>query len=392
MNIRQFYAEAQEIAPWIEETRHALHRIPETGFQEFKTQALICRKLDELGISYATERTWVVADIRSDLPGPTVGLRADIDALPVTEPEGCPFRSEHDGWMHACGHDAHAAILLGAAKLFVQHRDALRGNVRLFFQPAEETDGGAKPMVEAGAMKGVCAVYGLHMHPAANVGQICTRPGTLNAATNEVNLTVRGVSGHAARPNEAVDAIVCAAHLLTALQTAVSRSASPLKPAVLTFGKIEGGTARNVICDRVILRGTLRTVDPELRALMIRRIREISAGIAAAFGTSIDVEINDGYDALINDAGETRRILRLARELLGESNVTVLENPSMGGEDFSYFANEAPGAFFSLGCATRQPAPALHHQDFYVDERCLPIGAAMHCALVFDRLNETEEH
>lgn len=390
MNIHQLYAEAQSIAPWIVETRRALHRIPEAGFAEFKTQALLCKKLDELGIPYNTERTWIIAEISGDHPGETVGLRADIDALPVVEPEGCAFRSEHEGWMHACGHDAHAAILMGAAKLLMQHRDALHGSVRLFFQPAEETDGGAKPMIEAGAMKGVSAVYGLHMQPQFNVGQIDTKAGTLNAATNEVNITVHGVSGHAARPNDAVDAIVCAAQLLTALQTTVSRSASPLKPTVLTFGQIEGGTARNVICDCVQMRGTLRTVDPELRALMIRRIREISAGMAAAFGTQIDVQFSEGYDALINDPDETNRVLRLARELLGDENVFVLEDPSMGAEDFSYFAEEAPGAFYSLGCATRQPAAALHHHDFYVDERCLPIGAAIHCALVFDRLSETE--
>lgn len=390
MNILDLYAEAQAIAPWITETRRALHRIPETGFAEFKTQALLCAKLDELGIPYTTERTWIIAEITGDHPGETVGLRADIDALPVTEPEGCAFRSEHEGWMHACGHDAHAAILLGAAKMLSSHRDRLHGSVRLFFQPAEETDGGAKPMVEAGAMKGVSAVYGLHMQPKQNVGRLETKKGTLNAATNEVNLTVCGLSGHAARPNEGVDAIVCAAQLLVALQTAVSRSASPLKPAVLSFGQIEGGTARNVICDCVHLRGTLRTVDPELRALMIRRIREISAGMAAAFGTQIDVEINDGYDALINDSGETNRVLRLARALLGEENVVVLDDPSMGAEDFSYFAEEAPGAFYSLGCAVSQPAAPLHHRDFQVDERCLPIGAAMQCALVFDRLGHEE--
>ena len=278
----------------------------------------------------------------------------------------------------------------GAARLSTLS-DLLRGAVRLLFQPAEETDGGALPMVRAGAMEGVCAVYGLHVQPYLNVGQIDTRLGTLNAATNEVRLTVHGRSSHAAHPDEAVDAAVCAAQLLTALQTAVSRSASPLKPCVLTFGEIHGGTACNVICDEVKLNGTLRTVDPELRTLMKRRIREISAGIAAAFGATVDVEITDGYSALINNPAEAARALRLAGELLGRENAMLRADPSMGGEDFSFFAEQAPAAFFHLGCASQQPAAPLHSAGFTVDERCLPIGSVMHCALVFDKLNEEAE-
>lgn len=388
MTIQQFYDEARAIAPWIVETRRALHRVPEEGFHEEKTRALIRERLTELGVPFVAQQTWIIATVSGERPGKTVALRADFDALPVTEPEGCPFRSEHEGWMHACGHDAHTAMLLGAAKLLMNHRSELPGAVRLLFQPAEETDGGALPMVQAGAMEGVCAVYGLHVQPYLNVGQIDTRPGTLNAATNEIRLTVRGKSGHAARPDEAVDAVVVAAQLLTALQTAVSRSASPLKPCVLTFGEIHGGTACNVICGEVHLHGTLRTVDPQLRALMKNRIREISAGIAAAFGAQIDVEINDGYSALINDPAEAARALRLAGELLGHQNALTRADPSMGGEDFSFFAEQAPGAFFHLGCASKQPAAPLHSADFQVDERCLPIGSAMHCALVFEKLNE----
>ena len=387
MTVQAFYDEARAIAPWIVETRRALHRVPEEGFHEEKTRAIIREKLTELGVPFAAEQTWIIATVQGGRPGKTVALRADFDALPVTEPVGCPFRSEHEGWMHACGHDAHTAMLLGAAKLLMNHRDLLRGAVRLLFQPAEETDGGALPMVRAGAMEGVCAVYGLHVQPYLNVGQIDTRLGTLNAATNEVRLTVHGRSSHAAHPDEAVDAAVCAAQLLTALQTAVSRSASPLKPCVLTFGEIHGGTACNVICDEVKLNGTLRTVDPELRTLMKRRIREISAGIAAAFGATVDVEITDGYSALINNPAEAARALRLAGELLGRENAMLRADPSMGGEDFSFFAEQAPAAFFHLGC---WDAP-LHSAGFTVDERCLPIGSVMHCALVFDKLNEEAE-
>ena len=388
MNIQQFYTEAQQIAPWIVENRRALHRIPEDGFAEHKTQAHITAQLDALGIPYETHLTWTVGTIAGSLPGPIVGLRADIDALPVTEPEGCEFRSEHEGWMHACGHDGHTAVLFGAAKLLLAHRDELHGSVRLLFQPAEETDGGAEPMVAAGAMDGVDAVYGLHLQPYLNVGKIDSCPGTLNAATNAFELVIHGKSGHAARPNEGIDAIVCAAHLITALQTAVSRSAPPIKPCVLSMGTIEGGTAKNVICDEVRIGGTLRTADPEMRTLMKRRLHEICAGVAATFGATIDVVLKEGYAALVNDAHEVDRLFRVAKDLLGDENVLLNRNPSMGGEDFSYFLEKAPGAFYHLGCATQQPAPALHTHEFYIDERCLPIGAALQCGLVFDYIKE----
>ena len=383
----QFLLErANAMADWLVEQRRTLHRIPEDGFSEFKTQAHICSILDELSIPYAVHRTWIVAELRGALPGPTVALRADMDALPVTEPESCPFRSVHEGWMHACGHDAHMTIQLGAARLLSGLRDRLRGTVRLLFQPAEETVGGAEPMVQAGVMDGVCAVYGLHVQPYMNVGHIDTRPGCLNASTDEVELVVHGVSGHAARPEQCVDAIVCASQLVSALQTLVSRGVSPLKSAVLSFGRIQGGVAKNVICDRVTIAGTLRTAEPELRDFMKRRIREVAAGVSAAFGATIDVNITPGYAPLINDPAEVERVFRVGRALLGNENVALRAEPSMGGEDFSYFVQAAPGAFYHLGCASSQPAPTLHSRDFVLDERCLPLGAALQCALVFDRL------
>ena len=223
MNIHELYSRAESIFPWLVEARRALHRIPEPGFEEFKTQAYIRSALDALHIPYATQRTWVIGEIRGGRPGPTVALRADIDALPIAEPEGVPFRSEHEGWMHACGHDLHTAIQLGAAKLLSGMKDGLCGTVRLLFQPAEETVGGAEPMVAAGAVDGVDAVYGLHVQPYMTVGKIDTKAGCLNASTDEINITVKGVSGHAARPHLCVDAIVCAAQ--------TSRPCKPWCPA-----------------------------------------------------------------------------------------------------------------------------------------------------------------
>ena len=390
MNLNDLYAEAKQIAPWMVENRRALHRIPEQGFSEFKTQRHITEALDALGIPYTTQRTWVIGEIAGGEPGPTVALRADMDALPITEPEGCPFRSEHEGWMHACGHVMHMTIQLAAARMLNAKKDSLRGSVRLLFQPAEETVGGAEPMVAAGVMEGVDTVYGLHVQPYLRVGQIDTRPGCLNGSTDELRIAVEGVSGHAARPEQAVDAIVCAAQLITALQTVVSRSASPLKSAVLSLGTIHGGEAQNVICDRVDIRGTLRTADPGLREHLKARIRAICDGVAAAFDARISLEFVSGYIALMNTPAEAARVLRLGGMLLGSENALVRESPSMGGEDFSYFVAKAPGAFWHLGCAAAVPAPPLHNRAFAPDERCLPIGAALQTALVLDRMGMLE--
>ena len=249
MEDRELRALIEAQKDWIIEKRRMLHRVPERGFAEFKTQKIVMDALDELGIPYKTERTWVVGLIEGALPGDVVALRADMDALPIEEPEGCAFRSEHPGMMHACGHDAHTAILLGAAKVLAGMRDQLRGSVKLLFQPAEETDGGAEPMVQAGAMENphVDRVYGLHVMPNLPVGTIETRVGTLNASTDSVKITIHGKAGHGAYPERSVDAIVGSAQVICALQTLVSRNLSPLSSAVLSLGMIEGGTAQNII-------------------------------------------------------------------------------------------------------------------------------------------------
>jgi len=373
---------------WIIAMRRKLHRIPEGGFQEFKTQKTVMDALDEIGIPYTTERTWVIGLIEGAFPGETIAIRADMDALPLVEPEGCPFRSEHEGMMHACGHDAHTAMALGAAKVLNGLKSKLHGNVKLLFQPAEETEGGADPMVKAGAMENphVDRVYGLHVMPNLPVGVVETRTGTLNASTDSVALTIRGKAGHGAYPEQGTDAIVCAAQVVTALQTLVSRNLSPLQSAVLTIGMIDGGTAQNIICDEVRMRGTLRTANAELRAMMSKRIEEVTRGVAEAMGCEAEVRITAGYAALVNDANEAARIRRVASGLLGENNVVEKAAPSMGGEDFSFFSDCAPGAFFHVGCVKKEwmPAPPLHSRNFHLDEECLTIGTMMHVALVLD--------
>ena len=386
MKESEIKALAAQAEGWMIEIRRQLHQIPELGFEEHKTQALIMEKLTELGIPFETERTWIVGLIQGGQPGAAVALRADIDALPLSESSQVPFCSRHPGRMHACGHDAHTAILLGTAKVLMTHRQELAGCVKLLFQPAEETVGGARPMVEAGCLENphVDWAFGLHVMPGLPVGTVETRPGTLNAATDDLRLTVYGKSGHGAHPEGGVDAIVCASQLVMALQTLVSRSISPTQPAVVHFGIIEGGSAANVLCDQVRLTGTLRTVNPHGRELMKRRIREVCAGVCQGMGCTCEVDIVPDYAALINHPREAKLVLDTAAALFGPAHALEAEAPSMGAEDFSAFVENTPGAFFHIGCAdpALMPSPPLHSRSFMLDERCLTVGAAMEVALV----------
>ena len=395
MTDREIFDRVGEAFDWTVAIRRRIHQNPELSEHEFETQKTICAALDEIGVPYTTESTWVIGLIQGAHPGPTVGFRADIDALPVTEPEGCPFRSQNEGVMHACGHDAHTAILLGAAKVLNGLRDRLHGNVKLMFQPAEETVGGAERMVKAGAMENphVDYVYGLHVMSRLPLGTVETRTGTLNASTDRVEIVVHGTSGHGAYPESGADAIVCAAQMVTALQTLVSRNLSPLSSAVLSFGQIEGGRAANIICDRVTLVGTLRTANAEIRAMMKKRVGEVAEGVARAMGCTAEVNIQPGYNALVIDAKEAARIRRVGARLFGEEHMLEKAEPSMGAEDFSFFNDAAPGAFYHIGCVLPEdmPAPALHAAGFHLDERCFTVGMAMHTALALDILMDGQE-
>ena len=382
-----------DIEPWMIEVRRALHQIPELGFEEVQTQAYIMAQLDALGIPYTTDRTWIIGLIQGAREGETIALRADMDALPLTENPG-PFSSRNPGRMHACGHDAHMAMVLGAARILNDHRDQLCGNVKLFFQPAEETVGGAKPMVEAGCLDNpkVSHVFGLHIMPKLPIGTVETKPGTLNASTDDVIINVRGKSGHGAYPDTGADAIVCAAQIISALQSIISRNISPINAAVIHIGQINGGVAPNVLCDSVTLRGTIRTANASLRSEVKRRVREVIGGICQAMGCTAAVDLIPDYSALINHEQDAQYVLDTAARLLGKHNALLSPTPSMGGEDFSYFIENTPGAFFHIGCAdpSHMPAPALHSSAFTLDERCLCIGTAMHVALVMGHLAPNE--
>lgn len=377
---------AGEQYTWAVETRRQLHKIPEPGFREIKTKALIKQKLEEIGLEYeAPSGGWITALVDGGKPGKVTAIRADFDALPIDEPEGLPFRSEHPGYMHACGHDMHTSILLSTGRLLKSLPNGFHGKCLLMFEPAEETEGGAKPMAESGMLERykVDRVYGLHVMPRLILGQIESRCGTLNASTDSIELIVKGTGSHGAYPENSNDAIVCAAQLVSALQTIVSRNVSPLESAVLTLGTISGGNASNIICDEVRMTGTLRCADKHLRQKLVRRIQEVSEGVASALGCTVQANVTEGYCALVNTDEHVKRVLDTACMLYGSEQTLVKDAPSMGGEDFSYFLDRAPGAFFHIGCSTDADhigAP-LHSRDFRPDERCMEIGIAMEAAL-----------
>ncbi len=377
-------AEAKALKPWLVQTRRALHKIPEPGDKEFETQAYVKGVLDELGIPYHTVRTSIVALIQGQKPGPVVALRADMDALPVSEPEDRPYRSCHEGFMHACGHDAHMTVALGAARVLSARRSHIFGSVKLLFQPAEETTGGAAPMIADGCLENphVDYVLGLHVMPDVPVGKVEVKHGAINAASDFLGITVKGRGCHAAYPHTGVDAIVAAAQVVTALQTVVSRTVSPLEEAVVTLGTVAGGTQNNIVAGEVRLTGTLRTTNPQVRERTRARIRAIVEGVCSSLGAEGQLEIVPGYSALINHNPIVDLVAEEAAAILGKDKILWKDKPSMGAEDFSFFLEERPGAFYNLGCGNPEKGVSapLHARAFDIDEDCLPIGVAVQVA------------
>lgn len=360
--------------------RRDFHRYPELGTKEVRTSKKICEYLEKWGIEYqaGVADTGVVGIIRGKEDGATVAIRADIDALPITEDNAKEYASTINGVMHACGHDVHTTILLGAGKILKEMEHKLQGNVKLFFQPAEESVGGAERMITSGCLENpkVDYVIGLHVMPNVPVGMVELKYGKLNGNTGSVSIVIKGRLGHAAYPDKAVDAIAIAGYTITSLQTLVSRNVSPLESVVLTIGKINGGEKSNIIADKVTLEGTLRTLDSGSREKAKEIITQICQNTALALGGSAEVSFSDGYIALINNDTVVDIIKGAATEVVGEKNIVFKEFPSMGGEDFSYFIESVPGAFYHLGCGNAEKgidAP-LHTSNFDVDEDCIKIG------------------
>lgn len=380
MNIKlEDLVDVNEFQTWLINLRRYFHRNPELSEMERETSSKICHILDDFNVPYRNNIAGygIVAKV-VDNPGPVIAVRADMDALPICEEIHREYSSSKVGIMHACGHDAHVAILLGLAKILSGCKDKLNGTILLVFQPAEETVGGALPMINSGAFSNPKPDYflGLHVEPYLNIGQIGIKYGKMYAASDMFDITVHGRGSHGAHPDEGIDAICIASELLLSIQVMLSRKISPLNPAVCTFGKIDGGTVRNQVADKVKLEGIARTLDGQTRIFLRNEIGKICNRIEAQSGASIDFFIHESYDSLINDDWVTSIVQNTAESILGKGNVVIEEFPDLGCEDFSYFANLCPSCFFHLGCydETLGPKYDLHNSQFDIDERCLIIG------------------
>ncbi|HSL00950.1 MAG TPA: M20 family metallopeptidase [Rubrobacteraceae bacterium] len=368
--------------------RRDLHREPELGFDTKRTAEKVLTALDGLPLEIRTgvAENGIVATLRGGGEGPTVGLRADMDALPIKEETGLPFASEVEGKMHACGHDGHTSMLVGAAHALSQDslRERLNGTVQFVFQPAEEGGGGGRVMVEEGVAEGVDSIFALHLWPGLPFGTAATKGGPIMAAADAFELEVRGRGGHGAFPHLTADAVVMAAQVVTTLQTVVAREVDPVEPAVLTVGEIGAGTAFNIIPETARLCGTVRTLNEELRRKMPERIEGIARGVAGAMRGDAELDYDFSYPITRNDADAASRALGVIGDLFGEDSVLELSNPSMGGEDFAFFLEKVPGAFIWLGVG--EDVSGLHTPTFAFDEQILPLGSALLVALALESL------
>ncbi|MEO3946249.1 amidohydrolase [Gorillibacterium sp. CAU 1737] len=375
---------ADGLAERLTRIRRELHQYPELSNEEYETTKRIKRWLEEAGIAIAPFplRTGVVAELGGNRPGPIVALRADIDALPVQEATGLPFASAVEGKMHACGHDFHTAAILGAAFLLKDQEEELPGTVRLLFQPAEEKAGGARQVVESGALEGVHAVLGLHNKPDLPVGTVGIKGGPLMAAADGFRVEVKGKGSHAAVPEASLDPIVAAAHIVTAVQSIVSRNVGALDGAVVSVTKLNSGTVWNVIPETAVLEGTIRTFDEGVRARVLERFEQLAVRVADAFGTKASVRWIEGPPPVINDEA----LAGLAWEVANEQGLTpAVPVPSLAGEDFAVYQKQVPGWFAFFGTSGPEE---WHHPAFDVDERALRLAANYFASLALRVLEE----
>ena len=357
------------------ELRRALHQIPESGFEEYKTSAFIIKKLEEFDIEVQKNiaGTGVIGYLRGTIGDQTIAFRADMDALSVEEKTDLTYASAHEGMMHACGHDAHMAILLGLAKFLSENRSSVQWNIVFLFQPAEEGPGGAKPMIEEGIIEKykIDRIMGLHVFPEVEEGKVACRPGPMMAQTGEFDIKITAKSGHGAIPHKAIDGILIASNLIMNYQSIVSRNIDPIEGAVMTIGKMWGGERRNIIAGQVVLEGTMRAFSEETYRTIQQRMKEIADGVALSYQCKIDIEFRDMYPAVVND-DEMFHALQVA---VGQENL-VLITPQMIAEDFSYFQRVIPGLFFFLGSRNEHSGyiHPLHNGCFTFNEEILMTG------------------
>lgn len=375
-----------EITGW----RRDFHSNPELLYDVFETAKSVEEKLQSFGCDEVVTgigKTGVVAIIKGSKGdnGKVIGLRADMDALPIHEQTGKPWASKTEGKMHACGHDGHTSMLLGAAKYLAETRN-FQGSVALIFQPAEEGGAGGKAMVDDGMMErfGIDEVYGLHNLPGLEVGKFVSRAGAIMASTDYLVITIKGRGGHAAMPHQSVDPIVVAAHTITALQSIVSRVVNPLEPLVISITKIEGGSAFNIIPEEVKLIGTVRSLDADLRTMAHQQIKQIVEGTATAHSAEAEVDIKLGYPVTFNHSHQTEIAGRIAASISGDDNVDLDAAPTMGGEDFSYMLEARPGAFMFIG---NGDTAGLHHPEYDFNDAVIPHGCSYWIKLVETQMN-----
>ena len=375
-------SDIDELVPDMVAMRRDLHEHPELAFEEVRTSGIVAQRLRTLGLEVQTgiAKTGVVGLLKGGASKPgakTIAIRADMDALPIHELNEIDYRSTVDGKMHACGHDGHTSILLAVADILTKRRDDLAGNVKFVFQPAEEAIGGAAPMVKEGVMNGVDGVIGLHLMSNYPVGRVGVRSGPFFASADRITLIVRGKGGHAAMPETTVDPIVIASYVVTALQTLISRETSPFSPAVISIGRIQAGTAFNIIPESAEMLGTMRSFTKEHRAKLLRRIREIATGVATAMGGSCDVEVIDGCPPCVNDASMTELVHEAAIAAVGANEVDqseVVMNTT--SDDMACFLEAVPGCYFIVGAKNPEKGANYphHHPRFNIDEEALPVG------------------
>jgi len=376
--------EIKNIKDEIYAIRRHFHRYPELSFKEFNTAETISQHLNNLGISHkkGIGKTGIVGEINFG-PGPTIALRADMDALPIQEENNLDYKSLNDGVMHACGHDGHMAILLGAANALSKNSKLKKGTVRFIFQPAEEGLGGAKYMIEDGCLDKVDEIYGLHLWNYQLYGEVGIKDGPVMASADLFDIEVSGKGGHGATPQGTIDAIVVASNLVTMLQTIVSRNTNPLESTVLSIGKIKGGHNFNIISDKVHMSGTTRAYTEENRTMIKQRMKEVIEGVSKSFGADIKLNYKDGYPPTVNHSSQVEKVLEAASSVVASG----AKNPylSMGGEDFSYYLQNKPGCFFFVGSAPNENeilSTPHHCSHFNIDERALLIGASVYVNLI----------
>jgi len=394
MNADPLLSRAKTMRDALVAVRRDIHRHPELAFQEQRTAERGLTWFRGLGLDVQTNiagTPGLIATLDTGRPGPTLLLRADMDALPITEETGAEYASETSGVMHACGHDAHVACLLGAASLLSEHRQALRGRLKFLLQPAEEKPpGGAKVLIEQGGiLEGVDAALALHVYPPLPVGQMGFRPGVLLGYSDRFTVRIHGVGGHAARPHQTVDAVAVAVQVYQALQYLVSRENDPLHPFVITIGALQAGTAANVIPNEATLLGTVRSLDPMVHNSLPERLERVVAGICQATRARYTFEFVRGYPAMVNDAALTQRATESVKSLVGEQGVVYLPTPELGGEDFAFFSQRVPSLMFRLGVRNeaRGLVHSVHSSRFDLDEDALPLGAAALARIAMDYLH-----